>query len=246
MGRSIRAQRFSGTPQIETSEFTAQRRQIALSINLSSGFLSRLTAWHAIREKLSRRSIPLSMIEFEITEGEWLSPNSTAARQIAAMARAGVRISIDDFGNGYSNFSYLSDLPIHTIKIDKSLIDGVAKDPRSRAKVSTIHQLAHELGYLTVAEGVEHRDQLDVLKRLGFDQIQAYLLAIPAPASKVAELFETVDEHVHLAGTVQPRRSLLRKVPLPDGPAVAHGKQDRRIASELSTRFQRLTRRNSM
>lgn len=67
MGRSIRAQRFSGTPQIETSEFTAQRRQIPLSINLSSGFLSRLTAWHAIREKLSLRSTPLSMIEFEIT-----------------------------------------------------------------------------------------------------------------------------------------------------------------------------------
>lgn len=162
------------------------------------------------------------------------------------MTRAGVRISIDGFGSGYSDFGYLSDLPIHTIKIDKSLIDGVAKDPRSRAKVSTIHQLAHELGYLTVAEGVEHRDQLDVLKRLGFDQIQGYLLATPAPASKVAELFETVDEQVHLQRTVQPKRSFLRKVPLPDGPAVAHGKQDRGIASELSTRFQRLTRRNSM
>ena len=183
----------------------AQRREIPLSINISSGFLSSVGAWDTIAEKLSSRAIPLSMIEFEITEGEWLSPNSAAVGQIAAMAGAGVRISIDDFGSGYSNFSYLSDLPVHTIKLDKSLIDCVATDPRSRAKVSAIHHLAHELGYLTVAEGVERQEQLDVLKGLGFDQIQGYLLAAPASALKVAALFEPVAEHVSPAGHAQTR-----------------------------------------
>jgi EAL domain-containing protein (putative c-di-GMP-specific phosphodiesterase class I)/GGDEF domain-containing protein len=183
----------------------AQRREIPLSINISSGFLSSVGAWDTIAEKLSSRTIPLSMIEFEITEGEWLSPNSAAVGQIAAMAGAGVRISIDDFGSGYSNFSYLSDLPVHTIKLDKSLIDCVATDPRSRAKVSAIHHLAHELGYLTVAEGVERQEQLDVLKGLGFDQIQGYLLAAPASALKVAALFEPVAEHVSPAGHAKTR-----------------------------------------
>ncbi|WWW34651.1 EAL domain-containing protein [Stenotrophomonas rhizophila] len=172
------------------------------------------------------------MIEFEITEGEWLSPNSTAVGQIAAMAGAGVRISIDDFGSGYSNFSYLSDLPVHTIKLDKSLIDCVATDPRSRAKVSAIHHLAHELGYLTVAEGVERQEQLDVLKGLGFDQIQGYLLAAPAPALKVAELFEPVAEHVSPAGHAQTQSEKVTPI-----------QPHRLIASEFAPRQQRVARR---
>jgi EAL domain-containing protein (putative c-di-GMP-specific phosphodiesterase class I) len=210
----------------------AQRREIPLSINISSGFLSSVGAWDTIAQKFSSRAIPLSMIEFEITEGEWLSPNSAAVGQIAAMAGAGVRISIDDFGSGYSNFSYLSDLPVHTIKLDKSLIDCVATDPRSRAKVSAIHHLAHELGYLTVAEGVERQEQLDVLKGLGFDQIQGYLLAAPASALKVAALFEPVAEHVSPAGHAQTRSE---KVP----PVQQH----RSAAGEFTPRQQRATRR---
>lgn len=209
-----------------------QRRQIPLSINISSGFLSSVGAWATIAEKLSSRAIPFSMIEFEITEGEWLSPNSTAVGQIAAMAGAGVRISIDDFGSGYSNFSYLSDLPVHTIKLDKSLIDCVATDPRSRAKVSAIHHLAHELGYLTVAEGVERQEQLDVLKRLGFDQIQGYLLAAPAPALKVAELFEPVAEHVSPAGHAQTQSEKVTPI-----------QPHRLIASEFAPRQRQITRR---
>ncbi len=179
-----------------------QGLDVPLSINLSSSYLAGTDAWDVIRAKLARRCLPVGLVEVEITEGEWLGPDSPAVAQISAMAQAGVRIAIDDFGSGYSNFNYLSDLPIATLKLDKSLVDGIGTDRRARAKVSAIHHLAHELGYLTVAEGVEHQDQLDALAVIGLDQVQGYLLATPAPASAIAALFAPV---------ASPRRSLARR-----------------------------------
>ncbi len=170
----------------------SQGLDVPLSINLSSSYLAGTDACDVIGAKLARRSLPVALMEVEITEGEWLRPDSPAVAQISAMAQAGIRIAIDDFGSGYSNFNYLSDLPIRTLKLDKSLVDGIATDRRARAKVSAIHHLAHELGYLTVAEGVEHQNQLDALAAIGLDQVQGYLLATPSHASAIAELFARV------------------------------------------------------
>jgi len=174
--------------QVQT--WRAQGQDIPVSINLSSSYLSNASAWHDIRSKLEHRALPFSMIELEITEGEWLRPGSPAIDHIAAMAQAGIKVAIDDFGSGYSNFSYLSDLPIHTVKLDKSLIDGIAHSARARAKVSAIHHLAHELGYLTVAEGVEQQAQVDVLAAMGVDEVQGYLLARPMSPAAVMQVFE--------------------------------------------------------
>jgi EAL domain-containing protein (putative c-di-GMP-specific phosphodiesterase class I)/GGDEF domain-containing protein len=174
----------------QVQAWQAQGQDIPVSINLSSSYLSNPSAWHDIRSKLEHRSLPFSMIELAITEGEWLRPGSPAIGHIAAMAQAGITVAIDDFGSGYSNFSYLSDLPIHTVKLDKSLIDGVASSGRARAKVSAIHHLAHELGYLTVAEGVEQQAQLEVLAEMGIDEVQGYLLARPMPPAAVMQVFK--------------------------------------------------------
>lgn len=174
----------------QVQAWRAKGQDIPVSINLSSSYLSNASAWQDIRSKLEHRALPFSMIELEITEGEWLRPGSPAIGHIAAMAQAGITVAIDDFGSGYSNFSYLSDLPIHTVKLDKSLIDGIASSSRARAKVSAIHHLAHELGYLTVAEGVEHQAQVDVLAAMGVDEVQGYLLARPMAPAAVMQVFE--------------------------------------------------------
>lgn len=166
---------------------------IPVSINLSSSYLSNASAWREIRDKLERRRLPSSMIEVEITEGEWLHPGSPAVEQITAMGQAGIKVAIDDFGSGYSNFSYLSDLPIDTVKLDKSLIDGVATNARARAKVSAIHHLAHDLGYVTVAEGVEQPAQLAVLEDMGVDEVQGYLLGRPMRPALLMQVFEPPD-----------------------------------------------------
>ncbi|MEN5101913.1 sensor domain-containing phosphodiesterase [Stenotrophomonas sp. TWI809] len=179
-----------GTALDQVRAWRAQGQDIPVSINLSSSYLSNASAWQDIRSKLEHRALPFSMIELEITEGEWLRPGSPAIGHIAAMAQAGITVAIDDFGSGYSNFSYLSDLPIHTVKLDKSLVDGIASSSRARAKVSAIHHLAHELGYLTVAEGVEQEAQMDVLANMGIDEVQGYLLARPMAPAAVMQVFE--------------------------------------------------------
>lgn len=162
---------------------------MTLSVNLSGADLASEDAWPQLSAKLHARSLPFDSIEIEITEGEWLRANSVAGQQIKEMSEAGIKISIDDFGSGYSNFGYLSDLPIDTIKLDKSLIDNLETDPKAKPKVTAIINLARELGYQTVAEGVETAEQLEFLQAKGCDQIQGYLLSKPLGPAALLDVF---------------------------------------------------------
>ncbi len=173
----------------QLAAWRAARHYLALSINLSGADLSSEDAWNRLRSKLEARRLPFDCIEIEITEGEWLRADSVAGRQIRAMAEAGIKVAIDDFGSGYSNFGYLSDLPIDTIKMDKSLIDNLETDPKAKPKVMAIINLARELGYHTVAEGVETPAQLRFLQEHGCDQIQGYLLSRPLNPEALLQVF---------------------------------------------------------
>jgi EAL domain-containing protein (putative c-di-GMP-specific phosphodiesterase class I) len=104
------------------------------------------------------------------------------------MAAAGVRVAIDDFGSGYSNFGYLSEVPISHIKVDQSLVTGLAHSRTARLKVEAIIRLAQQLGYRTVAEGVEHEGELSLLRLWGCDEAQGYYLARPMSAEAVTQL----------------------------------------------------------
>jgi len=162
--------------------------ELSLSINLAASDLSTEGMAGRLLQQLRERGLPPSALEIEITEGEWLRADTVAGEELGMLAAAGVRIAIDDFGSGYSNFGYLSQLPITTIKIDKSLIDGIALDVSARLKVKAIVELARGLGYRTVAEGVEIPAQLQALTELGCDQVQGFLLARPLPAEDLAAL----------------------------------------------------------
>jgi diguanylate cyclase len=95
-------------------------------------------------------------------------------------------VSIDDYGTGFSSLSYLRDLPIQELKIDRSFVAAVLTDPRSRMIVASTNQLAHGLGLRTVAEGVEDTATLAELVALGLDVVQGYHVAKPMPASQIA------------------------------------------------------------
>ena len=102
----------------------------------------------------------------------------------------GVRIACDDFGTGYSSLSYLKTLPIDTLKIDKSFIDDLASSTHDRAIIQAILLIAESLNMQIVAEGVETKQQLDILKDLGCHIIQGYYISKPKQIIKFDELIK--------------------------------------------------------
>jgi two-component system CheB/CheR fusion protein len=103
----------------------------------------------------------------------------------------GVKISIDDFGTGYSSLSYLKKLPIHELKIDRSFVDGIARDRDDRSIAIAIIDMSRALGMRVVAEGVETEDQLNVLTEEGCDMIQGFLFYRPLNPDAFAEVLRT-------------------------------------------------------
>lgn len=141
-------------------------------------------------------------IELEITEGIFLHPSPSIASTIAAIRELGVRIALDDFGTGYSSLSYINRYSIDTIKIDKSFIDGVCTDARTRAIIDLIIKLGGTLGVAVVAEGVETQDQVDALKGIGCRAVQGFHFAKPLSAGDATRLLDAgVKEHNSLASS---------------------------------------------
>jgi diguanylate cyclase (GGDEF)-like protein len=122
-------------------------------------------------------------LDLEITESLLVDPESAEVRKLRTLRSAGVRVAIDDFGTGYSSLSRLSELPIDTLKIDRSFIDGLPGDRASARLVPTVISLARAFDLITVAEGVETRAQLNFLERAGCMQSQGFLHAQPMPAA---------------------------------------------------------------
>lgn len=98
---------------------------------------------------------------------------------LETLAASGIQLSIDDFGTGYSSLSYLQKLPVKTVKIDRSFINDMQEGNRERVLVQSMITLCHSLGYEVVAEGVETREQAELLTVMGCDELQGYWLSKP-------------------------------------------------------------------
>ncbi len=127
-------------------------------------------------------------LDIEIVEGALLDDSASVIGQLEALRAAGMRVAIDDFGTGYSSLSRLAQLPIDMLKIDRSFISRLGMDETSATVVSTIIQLANAFGMITCAEGVETKEQLEILKTLGCQQAQGYLFSRPVPIDEVERL----------------------------------------------------------
>jgi predicted signal transduction protein with EAL and GGDEF domain len=121
-------------------------------------------------------------ISFELTEEIELGAGDTALSALRALRDAGFRVRIDDFGTGYSSLSYLQRLPVDGLKIDRAFIQHLGRDMRLREIVAAVIRMAHALELDVVAEGVECREQLELLQALGCDQVQGFLFAPPLAA----------------------------------------------------------------
>ena len=155
-------------------------RRLKLAVNISP---KQLAAEHFVAEVsdiIARTSIDPSLLELEITEGLPIQDMDDVIPKMHALRRLGVSFAIDDFGIGYSSLSYLRQLPISILKIDRSFVTGMAH-PGGETLVHTIVQMARSLTLDVIAEGVETQWQWDTLIRQGCDQYQGYLFGRPVP-----------------------------------------------------------------
>jgi len=140
-----------------------------------------------------------SRLVLEVTESIFLEDGSRAAHVMAALKDLGVRLALDDFGTGYSSLSYLRRVPVDIIKIDQSFVTGLRPDPAGAAIISAIAELAHALGLIVVAEGVETAQQRDAVVSIGCEAAQGFHYARPLTGDQLDRLLEDWgDIPVHL------------------------------------------------
>ena len=126
-------------------------------------------------------------IEFEITESALMADFAQAQESIEALRGLGARIALDDFGTGYSSLSQLRRLNADVIKIDRSFVMGIEDDPESANIVATVIALAQRLDLVCVAEGIETREQAEILRRMGCERGQGYLFGRPTTVATTPE-----------------------------------------------------------
>ena len=130
------------------------------------------------------------MLDIEITESLLMEDIEGCIEKLKVIRDLGVKISIDDFGTGYSSLAYLSRLPVHALKIDRSFIEGMLKNSENMSIVSSVISLAHALKLKVIAEGVETDEQCQVLQDLDCDEIQGSLISKPLVADEVARMLQ--------------------------------------------------------
>ncbi|MHB8985933.1 MAG: bifunctional diguanylate cyclase/phosphodiesterase [Eubacteriales bacterium] len=181
------AERFGLMPQIDHWVVKAalatlqQYPQIKIFVNLSGLSLEDRDLLELIEAKIRESGVSASRIGFEITETAAVKDLVRAERWIKWLKRLGCQFALDDFGMGFSSFSYLRMLPVDYLKIDGSFVRNMDKDPTHRALIQAMNTVAHTLGKKTVAEFVENKDILDSLKEIKVDLVQGYYLGRPGP-----------------------------------------------------------------
>jgi len=144
-----------------------------------------------VRRVLETSGLPPSALMLELTESGLLGRDERIHAELMELKLIGVRLAIDDFGTGYSSFSYLRELPMDVLKIDKSFVDGIATSQQRLALVEGIIRIAKTLRLDVIAEGIETEVQRDLLVSMGCKFGQGYLLAMPVPAEQAETLVRT-------------------------------------------------------
>ncbi|MCD7034022.1 EAL domain-containing protein [Metabacillus sp. GX 13764] len=139
---------------------------------------------------LRKHELDPAYMEIEITESTMIENRSETIKKLDELRSRGIKISLDDFGTGFSSLSYLQDLPLDTLKIDRSFIKRINSNEQSNAIISSIITLAGHLNLEVVAEGVETEEQLSFLKELSCPSIQGYYYSPPLPSEELEGLFE--------------------------------------------------------
>lgn len=165
---------------------------LILSLNISAIQYKRPDFISKLMQTLKKYKVDASEVELEITESVLIEDFREITDKLVILRDYGFKISLDDFGTGYSSLSYLKGLPIDTLKIDKSFIDTVVSDSNTKIITESIVYMVKKLGFETVAEGVETKEQFDYLKSIQCDNIQGFFLGKPMPSIEVEKLLREI------------------------------------------------------
>ena len=167
----------------QTAAWNAEGLRLPVAVNLPSAAVVDEALPDRITSLLAQYGVPPGLLQIEITEEALLRDRVRAQAVLARLRQSGIRISIDDYGSGYSSLAYLRELTVDEIKLDKSFVFPMADDARAASIVRSTIDLAHALGLGIVAEGVEHRVAASELATYGCDTAQGYFWSRPLPAS---------------------------------------------------------------
>jgi len=174
----------------QVAEWRGVAPNMRLNINVSARQAMDPDFVTRVAKALADVDLPGGMLTLELTETMLMGDPELAMVQLRQLKNLGVRLSIDDFGTGYSSLSYLRQFPVDQLKIDRAFVMGAAYGGDQLAVTRTVMDLGRTLRLETVAEGIEDDHQLDVLKGIGCDLGQGFLLARPMEPDAVREYFE--------------------------------------------------------
>ena len=156
---------------------------LMVSVNVSAQELGDTSLPARVLAALERHHVVAGQLTLEITESALVGDPGTARAILTSLRDLGVSIWLDDFGTGYNGFAQLIGVPIDAVKLDQAFVADVDTDPHTRRLLEGVILLVHHLGLRAVGEGVERPEQLEVLRSLGCDWVQGYLLGRPADAA---------------------------------------------------------------
>lgn len=163
------------------ADFQKQGLRLSLAVNLSTRDLNNMELPEQIAHLLSSHGLEAKALKLEITEGSLMQDPERAEVVVKKLAAMGLHLAIDDFGTGYSSLAYLRQLPVQELKIDRSFVMFMDKNSGDASIVKSTIDLAHNLGLMVVAEGIENEYVLNQLARLGCNEGQGYFIGKPMP-----------------------------------------------------------------
>lgn len=157
-----------------------------VAVNLSPLQFQQKDLAQQIARVLEETGLAPEHLEIELTESAVMRDAEAAIATMRKLKDVGLKLSMDDFGTGFSSLSQLKRLPLDKLKIDRSFVSGLPKDPYDLAICTSIIRMGHALDLMVIAEGVETAEQLDVLRSIECDEIQGYFLSRPLPPKECA------------------------------------------------------------
>lgn len=161
-----------------------------VSVNISPPNLQHLEYLDQVRLAVTESGIAPRQLVLELTEASFVAGNETDLYSLHGLARLGVGLDIDDFGTGYSSIGYLRRLPVHRVKIDRSLLGNLAEDPQQRLFLQRVVDLIRTCGLSTVVEGIETAEQAEAVASLGAGSGQGYFFCRPLPAEEMTAFLQ--------------------------------------------------------